>query len=145
MNKWTKPSRSAVAGACLSLSMTIVQSPANAQADKPAQGLDLQHARAKFVVVKAKKVFYTKRWDLSGLPSYHPQTQVSGSLRIWGSNYIQDGNVGRYWEEGFRKYQPKVHFDFPNADDCGGGTVARIRRGRYRSRAQNHICRATII
>jgi len=56
----------------------------------------LQHARSQFVEAKAKKVFYTKRWDLSDLPA----TAKAGSertIRMWGSNYIVDGNVGRYW------------------------------------------------
>ncbi|MDE2449788.1 MAG: substrate-binding domain-containing protein [Gammaproteobacteria bacterium] len=101
-----------VAGALLSLSLLVGASPAVAQADKIAHGLALQAARSKFVVVKAKKVFYTKRWDLSGLPSYQPQQQVSGTIRMWGSNYIQDSDLGKYWEEGFRKYQPGAHITF---------------------------------
>ena len=101
-----------VAGALLSLSLLVGASPAVAQADKVAHGLALQAARSKFVVVKAKKVFYTKRWDLSGLPSYQPQQQVSGTIRMWGSNYIQDSDLGKYWEEGFRKYQPGAHISF---------------------------------
>jgi phosphate transport system substrate-binding protein len=101
-----------LAGAVLSLALLLGVSPAAAQANKVAQGLALQAARAKFVVVKAKKVFYTKRWDMSGLPSYHPTQQVSGTIRMWGSNYIQDSNLGRYWEEGFRKYQPGAHIAF---------------------------------
>ena len=83
-----------------------------AQVDKPAEGLDLQHARTQFVEAKGKKVFYTKRWDLSDLPSYRPNQKVSGTIRMWGSNYIVDGNVGRYWEEGFRKFHPDIKFDF---------------------------------
>ena len=100
------------AGALLSLSLLVGASPAVAQADKVAHGLALQAARSKFVVVKAKKVFYTKRWDLSGLPTYQPQQQVSGTIRMWGSNYIQDSDLGKYWEEGFRKYQPGAHITF---------------------------------
>src|SRR5579872_1205708 len=99
----------AAAGVLLSLSLLLGVAPAAAQANKVAQGLALQAARAKFVVVKAKKVFYTKRWDMSGLPAYHPTEQVSGTIRMWGSNYIQDSNLGKYWEEGFGKYQPGVH------------------------------------
>ena len=102
----------AVAGMLLSISLLAGAAPAAAQADKVAHGLALQAARAKFVVVKAKKVFYTKRWDLSGLQAYHPEQQVSGTIRMWGSNYIEDSNLGKYWEEGFRKYQPGAHIEF---------------------------------
>jgi len=101
----------ALAGTLLALSL-LSPCPAAAQSNKVAQGLALQAARAKFVVVKAKKAFYTKRWDLSGLPSYHPAQQVSGTIQMWGSNYIQDSNLGKYWEEGFRKYQPGAHIAF---------------------------------
>lgn len=85
---------------------------AQAQVDKPAAGLDLQHAREQFVEAKGKKAFYTRQFDLGGLPAYQPQQQVSGTIRMWGSNYIVDGNVGRYWEEGFRKFHPGVKFDY---------------------------------
>ncbi|HEX3843021.1 MAG TPA: substrate-binding domain-containing protein [Steroidobacteraceae bacterium] len=105
-------SSAALAGTLLSLSLLLGTPPAAAQANKVARGLALQAARAKFVVVKAKKVFYTQRWDMSGLPSYHPAQQVSGTIRMWGSNYIQDSNLGKYWEEGFRKYQPGAHVAF---------------------------------
>ncbi len=102
----------ALAGTLLSLSLLLGTPPAAAQASKVAQGLALQAARGKFVVVKAKKVFYTRRWDMSGLPSYHPTQQVSGTIQMWGSNYIEDSNLGKYWEEGFRKYQPGTHIAF---------------------------------
>ena len=96
----------------LSLLALFAAGGARAQADKPAEGLDLQRARSHFVEAKGKKVFYTKKWDLSDLPSYRPQQKVSGTIRMWGSNYIVDGNVGQYWEEGFRKFQPDIKFDF---------------------------------
>src|SRR5579863_4434222 len=110
--RFPAPVSGGVAGVLLALSLLAGAAPAAAQADKVAHGLALQAARAKFVVVKAKKVFYTKRWDLSGLPTYHPEQQVSGTIRMWGSNYIQDSNLGKYWEEGFRKYQPGAHIAF---------------------------------
>ena len=102
----------ALAGTLLSLSLLLGTPPAAAQASEVAQGLALQAARGKFVVVKAKKAFYTRRWDMSGLPSYHPTQQVSGTIQMWGSNYIEDSNLGKYWEEGFRKYQPGTHIAF---------------------------------
>jgi phosphate transport system substrate-binding protein len=91
---------------------TLAMGTARAQADRPAEGLDLQHARTQFVEAKGKKVFYTQHWSLSDLPGYQPKQKVSGTIRMWGSNYIVDGNVGRYWEEGFRKFHPDVKFDY---------------------------------
>jgi phosphate transport system substrate-binding protein len=31
---------------------------------------------------------------------------------MWGSNYIADGNLGKYWEEAFHKFHPGVKFDY---------------------------------
>jgi phosphate transport system substrate-binding protein len=77
-----------------------------------SEGLDMQSARAKMMNARGMKVAYAKKWDLSGLPAYQPKQQVKGTLRIWGSNYITDGNIGRYWEEAFRKYHPDMKFDW---------------------------------
>src|SRR5712664_4337541 len=85
---------------------------AYSQADKPAEGLELQKARASTMQERGKKAYYTKKWDLSDLPSYQPKEKVKGTLRIWGSNYIADGNVGEYWREAFRKFHPEVKLDY---------------------------------
>jgi phosphate transport system substrate-binding protein len=85
------------------------------QAQEPkesTEGLDMQAARAKMMSVRGGKVAYTKKWDLSGLPKYQPKQKVSGTIRMWGSNYITDGFLGGYWEAAFRKYHPDVKFDF---------------------------------
>jgi len=75
--------------ALLALGVLSLLAPpaALAQADKPAAGLDLQHARTQFVEAKGKQVFYTKQWDLSDLPRYEPKRQVSGTIRMWGSTH----------------------------------------------------------
>jgi phosphate transport system substrate-binding protein len=46
--------------------------------------------------------------DLSTLPEYRPEASVSGVIRSWGSNRM--GTLMKYWEEGFRRYQPGVWF-----------------------------------
>ena len=55
---------------------------------------------------------YTKRWDLGDLPHYAPGQQVTGTLRIWGNNYLKDGSLGKYWREGFQKYEPGVTIEY---------------------------------
>jgi phosphate transport system substrate-binding protein len=55
---------------------------------------------------------YTKRWDLGDLPHYAPKQQVSGTLRVWGNNYIRDGYLGEYWREGFAKFQPGITIEY---------------------------------
>src|SRR5260370_33260905 len=73
---------------------------------------EVQRAREKFVQARGNKVFYTKKFDLEGLPDYKPKQKVSGTIRQWGSNYFADSPLAQYWEEGFRSYQPDVQFDY---------------------------------
>ncbi len=75
-------------------------------------GLDVQKARSAHVLGRAKKVYYTHPWDLSDLPVYKPEGQVSGTIREWGSNYFADSNLNDYWEAAFHKYQPNIRFDY---------------------------------
>lgn len=74
-------------------------------------GLDVQKARSEHVGSRAKRVYYTHAWDLSGLPDYKPEQTVSGTIREWGSNYFADSNLNSYWEAAFHKYEPEVKFD----------------------------------
>lgn len=60
-------------------------------AEPTADNIGIQQARAKRVQERAAKPHYTKRWNLDDLPAYVPEQQVSGSLRIWGTNYLTDG------------------------------------------------------
>ena len=62
--------------------------------------LELQKTRERFVRERGAKTFYpADRFDLSGLPAYQPEEQVSGKLRIWGNNYLADSGLARVWEE----------------------------------------------
>ena len=53
-----------------------------------------------------------KRWDLSDLSHYTPKEQLSGSIRIWGDNYLTDGELGGYWVEEFKKFQPNLTIEY---------------------------------
>jgi phosphate transport system substrate-binding protein len=44
------------------------------------------------------------------VPHYKPDRHVSGTIRIWGDEYM--AGVTRYWAEGFRKYHPQTRFEF---------------------------------
>ena len=79
--------------------------------DAAKEASETQAARAKSVTSKGKKVFYTRSWSLDDLPPYKPETQVSGTIREWGSNYFADSPLASYWETEFQKYQPAVKFD----------------------------------
>ena len=86
----------------------------NAQSsEKKSTGLEMQKARADGLVTKGKKAYYpADKWDLSDLPAYEPKEKISGTVRLWGSNYIVDGNVGDYWEKAFQKYHPGAKFEY---------------------------------
>ena len=82
------------------------------QSKMSTDGLDMQAARQKMMTVRGKKMAYTKKFDLSGLPDYKPERKISGTIRLRGSNYITDGMIGKLWEDAFRKYHPDVQFDW---------------------------------
>ncbi len=84
-----------------------------AQTEKASTGLAMQKARADGLIAKGKKAYYpADQWDLSDLPAYVPKGKVSGTIRLWGSNYIVDGNVGDYWEKAFQKFHPGVKLEY---------------------------------
>src|SRR5262249_11890180 len=69
----------------------------------------VQTTRHEMIQAEGAKVYYTKRFDLSGLPLYKPEQKVTGNIRQWGNNYIV--NLVKVWEEGFNKYHPDVKFE----------------------------------
>jgi phosphate transport system substrate-binding protein len=79
---------------------------------------------------------YTKRWDLSALPHYVPKQHLTGTLRVWGNNYIKDGYLAEYWEQAFKKFQPdlKLEYHLPTTGiaipslSCGVSDVAMSRK-----------------
>jgi phosphate transport system substrate-binding protein len=95
-----------------SIAALLVVQSLYTQGQVSTEGLDMQAARAKMMTARGKKIAYTKKWDLSGLPVYQPKQKVSGTIRMWGSNYITDGFLGGYWEAAFQKFEPDVKFDF---------------------------------
>jgi phosphate transport system substrate-binding protein len=77
------------------------------------EALDVQKARNAHVAGRRDLIDYpADKFDLSDLPSYKPQQQVSGVIRMTGSNYIADSHVGENWITAFKKFQPGVTFEF---------------------------------
>jgi ABC-type phosphate transport system substrate-binding protein len=61
---------------------------------------------------RAHKQFYDpKRWDLSDLPTYKPDVQVSGVIKIGLAAYLRKGTVLTQWQDAFKKVQPGVKFE----------------------------------
>jgi phosphate transport system substrate-binding protein len=73
---------------------------------------EIDLARDRMIAAKRNKVYYDNTFDLSGLPGYKPEKQVSGTIRMWGANYFTDSPLAGYWEAEFRKWHPNAKFDF---------------------------------
>jgi len=91
---------------------SAAQSPAgkSAPAGASLDPLEMQRARAVSVTSKGHKVWYTQKFDLSGLPDYKPQYAVRGEIRQWGNNYLADSPLMKWWEDEFRKHHPQATF-----------------------------------
>jgi phosphate transport system substrate-binding protein len=63
--------------------------------------------------------------NLTSLPHYKPASDVSGVVRIFGSDL---GGMVKVWEDGFRKYQTSVRFDdsFPSSDGATAGLISGV-------------------
>ncbi len=82
------------------------------QAGKQALPPDSAAEHATQHASSSMRAMYTKKFDLSKLPHYRPMQQVSGTLRIWGNNYIGDSGLAKKWQDAFNHYQPNVKFAF---------------------------------
>ncbi|MDB6127333.1 MAG: phosphate transporter periplasmic phosphate-binding protein [Verrucomicrobia bacterium] len=74
--------------------------------------LAVQESRNNAVAAKGKKAFYTHKFNLEGIPHYAPEAKIAGPIRLWGSNYFADGNIAKYWEDGFRQFHPDATFEY---------------------------------
>ena len=95
--------------------LTILHVPVGAAAqtaDDSKKSFQAQAERAGVVYERGKRAHYTTRFDLSGLPHFVPGPQLTGWIRIHGSNYLSDGMLGEYWEHGFAAYQPGVRLSY---------------------------------
>jgi phosphate transport system substrate-binding protein len=101
-------SRSLITSVAFALAATCSYPQSDVQS---RDALDVQRARARTVKNRANRV-YAHQWNLDSLPRYVPEQSVSGTIRMWGLNYIGDSNLTKYWEDGFRKYQPDIKFAY---------------------------------
>jgi phosphate transport system substrate-binding protein len=59
----------------------------------------------------AQSPAYTRKFDLSGLPDYVPQSKPKGVLKLCGNNYVADSPLAGWWKTEFKKYQPGIDLD----------------------------------
>jgi phosphate transport system substrate-binding protein len=64
--------------------------------------------------------------DVSDLQPYKPQQQVSGTIRVYGNNYIPE--LMKRWQEGFKRFQPGVAFttNLPGTEAAMAGITSGI-------------------
>ncbi len=64
--------------------------------------------------------------DVSGLQPYQPQQQVTGTIRVYGNNYIPA--LMKRWQDGFQKFQPGVTFttNLPGTEAAMSGITSGI-------------------
>ncbi|TMB34671.1 MAG: phosphate ABC transporter substrate-binding protein [Deltaproteobacteria bacterium] len=99
----------------IALALSLLAVPSLAQVSSPEdvrKSLAAQKERAGVVAERGEKPHYTRKFDLSGLPHYVPQKQLTGWIRLHGSNYLADGKLGEYWRDGFAKFQPGLRISF---------------------------------
>jgi len=99
----------------IALALSLLAVPSLAQVSSPEdvrKSLAAQKERAGVVAERGEKPHYTRKFDLSGLPHYVPQKQLTGWIRLHGSNYLADGKLGEYWRDGFAKLQPGLRISF---------------------------------
>jgi phosphate transport system substrate-binding protein len=85
---------------------------AQTQSEDSLNAIRAQTDRAKVIYQRGKSAHYTKAFDLSGMPHYVPQAQLTGWVRLHGNNYLSDGMLGELWQKGFEKQQPGIRLSF---------------------------------
>jgi phosphate transport system substrate-binding protein len=64
--------------------------------------------------------------DVSDVQQYKPQQHVSGTIRVYGNNYIPA--LMKRWQEGFQRFQPNVTFttNLPGTEAAMAGITSGI-------------------
>ena len=109
MSNW-KRSLAWVVGSALLIPIHSRSQPA--ESEDTRKSLQAQAERSEVVHDRGKQAHYNQRFDLSGLPHYLPKQQHTGWIRLHGSNYLVDGRLGEFWQQGFAKFQPGIRISF---------------------------------
>jgi phosphate transport system substrate-binding protein len=47
-------------------------------------------------------------FDLADLPAYKPRHEVTGTVRLWGTNYVANSGLDVRWRDAFLKFHPRA-------------------------------------
>ena len=100
------------AAAALALGSSLLSGAvfAQQQSEDAKNALRAQADRARVIYERGKAAHYKDTFDLSGMPHYEPKQLLTGWVRLHGNNYLADGRLGEYWQQGFAKFQPGIRF-----------------------------------
>ena len=90
----------------------LAASAQTASTEDSKKSFQAQSERAGVVFERGRQPHYTQKFDLSGLPHFTPSAQLTGWIRLHGNNYLADGMLGEYWQQGFAKYQPGIRISY---------------------------------
>src|SRR5262249_32796869 len=103
---------SAIPLALAAVTATTFATAQQSTSDDAKKSMAAQAERAGVILDRGAQPHYAKKFDLSDLPHYVPGKQLTGWIRLHGSNYLVDGKLGEYWQEGFAKYQPRLRISY---------------------------------
>ncbi|MEA3003131.1 MAG: phosphate transport system substrate-binding protein [Sphingomonadales bacterium] len=112
--------RAIVLGAALLATPTLVQPAPAAPAPVVRDALAVQRARNAFVAAQMAKHYYEPgRFNLDDLPAYVPETEISGTIRIWASDMWGNQGFQQRLEAAFRRFHPHAHFEYTGISPSG--------------------------
>ena len=82
--------------------------------------IELRQSQIRGVTGRGRTKFYTKKFDLSGIPTYQPLRPVTKALRQWGVHYPRLSGLMAAWEAEFLRHHPKASFE----DNLASSAVA---------------------
>ena len=82
--------------------------------------IELRQSQIRGVTSRGLEKFYTKKFDLSGIPPYQPAREVTRKLRQWGVHYPRLSGLMTVWETEFLRHQPRASFE----DNLASSAVA---------------------
>jgi phosphate transport system substrate-binding protein len=82
--------------------------------------IELRQSQIRGVTSRGGRKFYTKRFDLSGIPAYEPARPVTKKLRQWGVQYPRLSGLMAAWEAEFLRHHPRASFE----DNLASSSVA---------------------
>jgi ABC-type phosphate transport system substrate-binding protein len=93
---------------------------ARESAESIEEALEVRRGHFQRIKARGEKEHYEERFDLSALPAYKPEQEITGTIRLCGSDYfIWISKLSKYWEEGFLKHHPQAKIEYVNWNDSG--------------------------